>query len=191
MAGRPAGGISGLAVLLAAAGAVLIISGLKNAPITDTVRSLLRGKPVESGPSMVPRGKRSGSAGGTATGSAVAEKAQTYIGVPYSWAHATPDGWDCSGFVTYVLHHDFGIDLPNNTHTVTGQFLIWSGARTVRRSEMQPGDLACWPGHIGIVVSGDGREVMVHAPTIGQKTQLGEIEFGAVIRRPLAYGGGS
>lgn len=182
-----AGGISGLAILGTVAGVVLIVSGLKNASVAETARSLLRGKPVESGPSMLPSkfsGGSSGGGSGTATGTAVAEKAKSYAGVPYSWAHATPDGWDCSGFVTYVLHTDFGLELPSNTHTVTGQFYVWSGALTVPREECQPGDLVCWIGHIGIATS---KDTMMHAPGIGMKTQEGSIGFGAVIRRPLAY----
>jgi len=47
------GGISGLALTVGAVGAVLIISGLKNATILDALRALLKGSPVPSQPSMI------------------------------------------------------------------------------------------------------------------------------------------
>lgn len=183
-------GISGLSILAGIAGLVLVVSGLRNASIADTLRSLLRGQPIESGPSMLPRLAASGTpigAGGSATGSAVASKAASYVGVPYSWAHHDPSGWDCSGFVTWVLHHDFGLDLPDNTHTVTGQFYIWNGAVTVPRAQTQPGDLVCWVSHIGIATSATD---MVNAPGIGIATRVQPIYDvpAPIIRRPLAYG---
>lgn len=185
------GGISGIAILGIVAGVVLVVSGLRNAPVADVTRAMLRGQRPPSGPSMVPNSpiRGAGGGGGSATGAAVAEKAQSYIGVPYDWGGETPDGWDCSGFVTYVLHHDFGLELPSNYHTVTGQFLVWSGARTVPRAECQPGDLVVSAFHMGIAT---GRDTMVHAPGTGLKTQLGSIDSGVfLIRRPLAYGGSS
>lgn len=187
-------GISGLVIIGAFVGMALIVSGLKNAPVAEVVRAMLQGRPPESGPSQLP-GRVGGSGsfgiasgvsapGGSATGSAVAAQALRYVGVPYRFGYHTPAAWDCSGFVTWVLHHDFGIDLPNNTHTVTGQFMVWSGAVTVPRNQCAAGDLVCWWGHIGIAT---GRDTMVNAPGIGIRTREQSIGFGAVIRRPLAY----
>lgn len=191
-------GISGIAVLTAAAGLVLISSGLLNAPVAETLRAYLQGRRPQSGPSMLPAssssspgGGGSGSFGGaagngSATGQAVADRAQTYVGVKYVWGGHTPEGWDCSGFVTWVLHHDFGIELPNNTHTVTGQFYVWNGARTINRADMAAGDLVCWLGHIGIAVDNQN---MVNAPGIGIPTRVQPVYDipTPIIRRPLAY----
>lgn len=179
------GGLSGVMLLWGVAGAILVLSGIKNASIADTARAIFRGQEIPSGPPTVARTGPAGSAAGTATGRAVALRAMSYQGVPYVWGGETPDGWDCSGFVTWVLHRDFGISLPNNEHTVTTQFLTWSGARTIPRSQAAPGDLACWVSHIGIVVA-EGQ--MVHAPGIGQRTKVGPIGPGVTFRRPLAYG---
>jgi cell wall-associated NlpC family hydrolase len=104
------------------------------------------------------------------------------------WAHADPTGWDCSGFVTYVLHHDFGLTLPDNQHTVTGTFLTWSGATTVTKAQTAPGDLVCWLGHIGIAVDANN---YVNAPGFGIATRIQPIPWGSTpptIRRPNAYG---
>jgi len=106
---------------------------------------------------------------------------------PYVWGGATPAGWDCSGLVTWILHHEMGLELPNNTHTVTGQFYIWSGAVTVPRNQCSPGDLVCWPSHIGIAISSSE---MVNAPTFGHVTERAKIYNvpAPIIRRPKAYG---
>jgi peptidoglycan DL-endopeptidase CwlO len=117
----------------------------------------------------------------------------TYVGrVPYSWGGATPQGWDCSGFATWLLHHDFGISLPSNTHTVTGQFLLWTGATTVPKGQEQPGDLVIWPiqalfpdGHMGIVIS-PGRMVAAADPKQGTINDTYQTGF-PVFRRPNAY----
>ena len=182
------GGVSGIGLALGLTGAVLVVSATRNQPVADTLRSLIRGEPVAVRPSgFVPDTTVGGDIrGGSVTGENVAKTAASYIGVPYQWAHHTPAGWDCSGFVTWVLHHDYGIDLPDNTHTVTGQFYVWSGAVTVPRDQCQAGDLVCWISHIGIAINATQ---MVNAPGTGQLTKVDNIYgFPApIIRRPKAY----
>jgi cell wall-associated NlpC family hydrolase len=120
------------------------------------------------------------------TGNAVAQDALQYLGVPYVWAHQDPTGWDCSGFVTYVLHHDFGIDLPDNTHTVTEQFYVWTGADTIPRDQCAAGDLVCWVSHIGIALDAS---TMVNAANPTDGTLISDIWTvpAPIIRRPQAY----
>ena len=183
-------GFSGFGLALGVAGVVLVFSAVRNQTVADTLRALIRGDPIAVKPSgFVPDTSVIGAGAtgaGSVTGAAVAKTAASYIGVPYKWAQHTPAGWDCSGFVTWVLHHDHGIDLPSNVHTVTGQFYIWTGARTVQRDQCQAGDLVCWVSHIGIAIN---RDQMIHAPSPGQLTQMSNIWSvpAPVIRRPNAY----
>ena len=82
----------------------------------------------------------------------IADDAAQYVGkVPYKWGGADPSGWDCSGFVTWVLGHDLGYQLPSSSHTVCMQFYGWSGASKV--TSPMAGDLAVWPTHMGIMIS--------------------------------------
>lgn len=194
-------GVSGIGASTIVAGLVILYSGLKNATILDTVRALVRGEPIPSAGSEIEAARsavasqagQSGSstavfrsATGTATGDAIAAAAVKYVGVPYVWAGEDPiNGWDCSGFVTYVLHHDFGLQLPNNNHTTTFDFYTWSGAVTIKDQARAPGDLVLWWSHMGIAVDHDN---MVNAPGAGIPTRVQPIGPGSITRRPLAYG---
>lgn len=82
-------------------------------------------------------------------------------GAPYRNGGATPNGFDCSGFVQYVyrLH---GVTMPRETRE---QFRV---GRAIGRDELAPGDLVFFstvaPGasHVGIVID---QEQFVHAPS--------------------------
>lgn len=115
----------------------------------------------------------------------IAAAAMRYVGVPYRWGGETPDGWDCSGFVTWVLHRHFGLQLPSNAHTTSAQFLVWGGAATIPRSAAAAGDLVCWASHVGIAVDGSR---MVNAPGRGRRTQVQSIWGAPVIRRVRVAG---
>jgi cell wall-associated NlpC family hydrolase len=204
----PNAAVSGLAVTSIAAGAVLAVSGIKNATVADTLRALLKGEPVP-GQSVGSLGKAresatadvaglgaqvagiagaaaqssvavlggSGQAVGVAAGAAgrgglIATFAAAQLGKPYVFGAAGPNAFDCSGLVTWVLHHDMGINLPSNTHTVTGQFYVWSGAQTIPRDQCLAGDLVCWTSHIGIAIS---PTEMIHAPHPGTVVKTAKI----------------
>lgn len=189
-------GISGLGVATMVGGFVVALSGVKNATVLETLRALIRGEPIPSASSKLTSFRDAAAKvtpqiqsylGGSATGAAVAAAAQRYLGVRYVWAGEDPEnGWDCSGFVTYVLHHDFGLNLPDNNHTVTTGFLVWSGAITVPAEQRQAGDLVVNVTHMGIAID---RDNMINAPGIGIPTRIQPILPGVfVTRRPIAYG---
>lgn len=191
-------GIPGLAVAMATAGGFLVYVGVRNVPLAEGLRAMAKGKVPEARPKKVvelpaeytkrtwtpgkdvqglnPGGPTIG--GGRVRGAQIVGAAMQYKGEPYFWGGHTPTkyggkGMDCSGFVTWVLHHDLGINLPNNTHTHTTQFINWNeGSVTVSFSAMQPGDLVCWQQHIGIAISNTD---MIHAPTAGDVIKIGRV----------------
>jgi cell wall-associated NlpC family hydrolase len=98
----------------------------------------------------------------SASGSAVAEIATRYVGVPYRSGGTTPDGFDCSGFTSYVFAQ-VGISLPR-----TSSAQRYAGT-VVSRGEARAGDLIWSPGHISIYL-GDGMQV--DAPRPGKTIQV-------------------
>ena len=82
--------------------------------------------------------------------------AQTLQGVPYKYASTNPaDGFDCSGFITYVFNH-FNMSVPRSSVDFTNY------GRDIPRTEARPGDLILFTGtdssdrtvgHMGIIVS--------------------------------------
>lgn len=84
----------------------------------------------------------------SAVGNAIVEIAARYIGVPYVSGGTTPDGFDCSGYTSYVFAQ-VGITLPR-----TSAEQRYAGT-VVSRADAQPGDLIWSPGHISIY-AGDG-----------------------------------
>jgi cell wall-associated NlpC family hydrolase len=90
--------------------------------------------------------------------SAVIATALDLRGVPYRLGGADLSGFDCSGFVQYVLRQH-AVDMPR---TVAEQFQVGARAR-----EIAPGDLVFFQtegskaSHVGIAVDA---ESFVHAP---------------------------
>jgi len=111
--------------------------------------------------------------GGGASANAIVRYAMSFLGkVPYVWGGATPAGWDCSGFVTWVYNH-FGIHPPR---TADAQ---WGWVRRVGRPT--PGGLAFFagadgsaanPGHVGIPINATH---MINAYTTGTNTIISPI----------------
>jgi cell wall-associated NlpC family hydrolase len=87
----------------------------------------------------------------------VVEKAKSYIGSKYVYGGMSPNGFDCSGFTSYI-YKQFGISL---SRTAAGQY---SNGSAVNRSELQAGDLVMFGksgiNHVGIYMGGG---MMVHA----------------------------
>lgn len=89
-------------------------------------------------------------------GAAVANYACQFVGNPYVYGGTSlTNGADCSGFVMSV-YAQFGISLP---HSSSG---MRSVGYEVSQSEMQPGDIICYSGHVAIYV---GNDTIVHAST--------------------------
>lgn len=193
-------GISGLAVALASAGGFLLYAGIKDVSPLDGLRELARGQLPAGRPpkrTQVDFGGGGGASADFGPGSSsglesrIVTSARKYLGIRYVFgAHNPATGFDCSGLVTWVLNHDCGIDLSkwsggcNNTHTVTGMFLVTNGLKTVPRAETQSGDLVCWPGHIGIALNKDR---MINAPHTGAVVREDAIWGAPIIRRVVKF----
>lgn len=84
------------------------------------------------------------------SGEAVVAYAVQFEGNPYVWGGTSlTRGCDCSGFVMKV-YENFGVSLPHSSSSIR------SCGRSVSRSEIQPGDVVCYSGHVGIY-AGNGK----------------------------------
>ena len=96
----------------------------------------------------------SGSPSSVSNGQAVVNYAMQFLGNPYVYGgNSLKNGTDCSGFVKGV-YAAFGINLPR---TSAEQRHAGYG---VSLSDIQPGDLVCYSGHIGIYT---GNNTIIHA----------------------------
>lgn len=73
----------------------------------------------------------------SSSNSDIAATAKQYLGTGYVYGGASPRGFDCSGFTTYV-YSQHGYSLP---HSATSQWQSGLGTRVYSISELQPGDL--------------------------------------------------
>lgn len=94
--------------------------------------------------------------------------AKTFLGTPYRWGGTTPSGFDCSGFIYYIMGN-FGFPI------VRTSFSMSEMGRTVKLADAKPGDLMFFKGrstssnsvgHVGMVyaVKDDGIYV-IHSST--------------------------
>ncbi|MCR5622144.1 MAG: C40 family peptidase [Treponema sp.] len=118
--------------------------------------------------------------------------ALTLRGTPYRYAGKTPDGFDCSGFVSYALNYGANVILPPSSKG------IYASARVqkIEATDREPGDLVFFKttsspdiSHVGIYlgryegkdekgkaasISGigklEGRRLFIHAASDGPDT---------------------
>ncbi len=105
-------------------------------------------------------GSGSGSSAGqsaqtaSSNGQAVVDYARQFLGNPYVYGgNSLTNGTDCSGFVKGV-YAAFGINLPRTSAEQR------SVGYAVSLSEIQPGDIVCYSGHVGIYA---GNNTLIHA----------------------------
>ena len=105
-------------------------------------------------------GSGSGSSAGqsaqtaSSNGQAVVDYARQFLGNPYVYGgNSLTNGTDCSGFVKGV-YAAFGINLPRTSSEQR------SVGYAVSLSEIQPGDIVCYSGHVGIYA---GNNTLIHA----------------------------
>ena len=87
-------------------------------------------------------------------GQAIANKACEYIGNKYVYGGTSlTNGIDCSAFVQ-AIHAKFGISVPRTSSDQR------YGGKSVSYSQMLPGDVVCYSGHVAIYI---GNNTIVHA----------------------------
>lgn len=102
------------------------------------------------------------SAAGSASGNAVVSYAAQFVGNPYVYGGSSlTNGTDCSGYVMSV-YAAFGVSLPHNDAAMR------SYGTAVSTSDMQPGDIVCYSGHVGIY-AGNGQILNASTPSTGIK----------------------
>ena len=88
------------------------------------------------------------------SGQSVVNYAVQFVGNPYVWGGTSlTKGADCSGFVMKI-YEAFGVSLPHSSYKLR------SVGYSVSASDVQPGDIICYSGHVAIYM-GDGK--IVHA----------------------------
>lgn len=117
----------------------------------------------------------SNSTTGSATGAQIVAEAKKYLGTPYVYGGASPSGFDCSGFVYYVLKQ-FGY---SPYRTPADQYKMGT---YVAKSNLQPGDIVFFAGtyasgisHVGIYV-GNGQ--FIHSPNSRSTVSYADLTSG-------------
>ena len=92
------------------------------------------------------------------------------MGIPYHWGGSSPEtGFDCSGFVQYVVRQAVGLLLPRSSFDQILQ------GTSVARNDLQPGDLVFFntmratASHVGIYI---GENRFIHAPSRGKTVEI-------------------
>ena len=159
---------------------------------SDPIKAVLQGKdlpPATRDDSLLsalsgPGWANAGAAGvqavqGALTGqTAIATDAIRYEGQGYVMGGRAdrPGNWDCSSFLSYVLGHDFGLQLPGGGHygdrgyppnehgPVASQYKLYGTG--IDQSQLQAGDLVVWNTHCGIAVD-SSRTIAARTPAEG------------------------
>ena len=112
---------------------------------------------------------------GSATGAEIVAEAKKYLGTPYVYGGASPSGFDCSGFVYYVLKQ-LGY---SPYRTPADQY---KQGTYVEKADLQPGDIVFFAGtyasgisHVGIYV-GDGQ--FIHSPNSRSTVSYADLTSG-------------
>jgi cell wall-associated NlpC family hydrolase len=174
-------------------GVLLAYSALKGKNLQSVFRTVATGKnPASATGNPVMSTGISGTSGATGIpvsgstsggdSSGLVAIAKRGIGVMYKWGGGNAQGWDCSGFCNDCNAED-GIPLPdgavrmgdfesctysNGPHgPVTTDYYFSSNYTTVPYGSEQPGDLAVWLTHMGIV---SGTNLMINAYQTGKPT---------------------
>jgi cell wall-associated NlpC family hydrolase len=127
---------------------------------TSSQQTVTRNLPV---PAPAPAPARSS---GSVSGGGIVSFAMRFQGRPYVWGGTTPSGFDCSGFVYYVLNQS-GSPIPR------GMWGQYNAGSHPSRADLQPGDIVFFQNtymaglsHNGIYI-GNGQFIHASDPSTG------------------------
>lgn len=100
---------------------------------------------------------------------AVADYAQAFVGVlPYMWGNSDLSvGADCSGF-TSAIYRAYGYEISRSSDAQ-----YYDGV-PVSLDDLRPGDIICYPGHVGMYV---GNGTIVHESVPGTTASYADINI--------------
>lgn len=142
-------------------------NGWFNVVLGDGRSGWVYGDYVSTGMETVSRGSTA-----RIDGQRIVEYAKTFLGTRYVYGGASPAGFDCSGFTSYVYRH-FGISLPR-TADEQGSHGIY-----VSRDNLAPGDLVFFATsggrsitHAGIYI---GNNSFIHSSSARRGVIISEL----------------
>jgi len=113
-------------------------------------------------------------------GQQMVDFAMNYLGTRYVYGGASPSGFDCSGFVTYV-YKNFGMTVTRNA---SGQYR--DNGVHINKSDLAPGDLVFFSSnggssvtHVGIFI---GDEEFIHASRSGVGVVISRLDSAYYLR---------
>lgn len=110
--------------------------------------------------------------GDASLGQQIASYACQFVGNPYvAGGTSLTEGCDCSGFTSSVYAH-FGISIPRSSYAQS------AAGRAVSYSEIQPGDILYYGGHVGIYI---GNNQIVHASTAATGIKISSASYRTAI----------
>lgn len=173
------GGIPGVAVGMATAGAFLLYIGINGVSIRDGLKAVSGGKlparKTSSGDALtkaeisLSNQGLPGDGGSAHVGAGphpeLADAALKFKGVPYRWGGMSRKGMDCSGLFVLAFEGAYGVTPPRTTYMQ----VAWKQLKRIDRQDVGAGDLLFWPrvgppSHVGIATS---NTEVVHAAKPG------------------------
>lgn len=112
------------------------------------------------------------SANGSDLGKSIAVFACQFIGNPYvPGGTSLTEGADCSGFV-FSVYREFGYTVPRTSYSLR------TAGVEVSLEDAQPGDVVCYPGHVGIYI---GNGMIVHASSVKTGIKVSRANYRGIL----------